>query len=200
MQWKITIAPWVIQDGNYKDFKRGQIAEFALEFAYKKLEPAQVKTRSVELTSNSRYCYNVTAEVVYFQEKVWVLDFGLKVYSGTKRVQEQPIGQYLEGDLDLQIDPFFYYEWHNKLPAIPPLIYTWQIDRIEQQTAILVYTKDENGINIGRASPETIQNEEIERTDARGDVRTNKRRVMDYILYCTKLDVAPKYQLTTGGL
>ena len=30
--WPLSVAAWVIQDGNYPDFRKGQRAEFAVEF------------------------------------------------------------------------------------------------------------------------------------------------------------------------
>jgi hypothetical protein len=39
-----------------------------------------------------------------------------------------------EVTLRFGVDPFFYFEQYCKIPSIPPLIYEWQVNSIEQDT------------------------------------------------------------------
>jgi hypothetical protein len=128
-QWKINIPDWIIQDGNYRDFYCGQLAEFALELYVHSLETCEKQPVVANLLDLSHY--EVTAKVVYISEKVDVLDLGVCAYmSKRKSLSAVKTGDFLAGNIRLGVDPFFYFENHYKLPNIPPLIYTWQIDKI----------------------------------------------------------------------
>src|SRR5215469_14479796 len=52
------------------------------------------------------------------------------------------VGDFVQGSLRFSVDPFFYFERHYKLPSIPPLIYEWQVNSIEQNTTPYVLSDD----------------------------------------------------------
>jgi len=44
--------------------------------------------------------------------------------------------------LRLGVDPFFYFEQLCRIPSIPPLIYDWQVNAIEQDTTPYIFSND----------------------------------------------------------
>jgi len=52
------------------------------------------------------------------------------------------VGDSVHGNLSFGVDPFFYFETHCKIPGIPPLIYEWRVDSIEQDTTPYILSND----------------------------------------------------------
>jgi hypothetical protein len=153
-RWLFGLDSWIIQDGNYADFRVGQTAQFALEFGTKgsmvasqakpraELRPvrwAASDTASESVAGDGAWVvddpptYDFVARVVH--REPWVIDFGLRAY--TEHLEE-PLGE--EGTVVsfsgyLGVDPFMYFERLAEDEKIPPLIYTWRIDRIGRETA-----------------------------------------------------------------
>lgn len=141
--WPIGLDSWVLQDGNYPDFVTGQRAEFAVAFAQGELCRATGNDkRTWRLIADSTY--EVCAEVLHADRHAVVLDFGLSVYSNYQvAVPGHALrpGDWVEGTADLSVDPFFYFDGLVHRKRFPPLIYTWTIEAVLQQTAPWVVAK-----------------------------------------------------------
>jgi hypothetical protein len=168
--WNVGLDSWILSDGNYPLFSEGDDVEFALEFYSQDFSHSSSPTISAELLKDGRY--RVNAEVVYLDSNLWILDFGILAYSqaiyignangnknnlsheGRKLLEFQmkiSPGQMISADLYLGIDHFAYFERLCNDPLVPPLIYKWHLDKIEEDCSKLirnehgewVYDKDE---------------------------------------------------------
>lgn len=77
----LTIAR-IIQDGNYDDFQVGASYKLALEFNSSAARPSSTHVMQCERKHAS--VYNVVAKVIFATPKVWVIDFGARVYCETR--------------------------------------------------------------------------------------------------------------------
>jgi hypothetical protein len=194
-QWEFGLAAWIIQDGNYGEFERGQIADFAIEFYAPNLGVVPKGPLRVERMHSGKY--SITAEVTFVAERVHVLDFGLQVYrhGEIKTMPPRlPPGSVVAADeVYLGIDPFFYFEDLFREPGIPPLIYTWRIEQILMQTAPFIPGPERapNGTPIMVRDSSRIGWREVPGTNAWADDGGNA----EYLLRCTRLPDAPKYRL-----
>ena len=179
--WTIALYSWIIQDGNYPDFVRGQHADFAVEFEIENLDLTESAVPSATLVDDS--CYEIVGRVVGVYPTAWVVDCGILIYQ-----ERQPPGvaedDWVSGRAVLGVDPFAYYERLNRLPGMPALIYSWRIDSIRRQTAPFV-----------EIAPRTFARDttkwgfvDAERTDAWQD--DNGRA--DYLLDCRRRDTPPR--------
>src|SRR5215216_160170 len=109
-QWHIDLAPWIISDGNYEHFHRGQVERFAVELFAQSLERSAQPVKRVEHVEGSRY--RVSAELVYLSDEAAVLDFGLRGYwerhgePDPRLPTGVPVGTFVCGEIGLGIDPF----------------------------------------------------------------------------------------------
>jgi hypothetical protein len=170
LSWEIGCPSWAIQDGNYPEFKRGQVAGFAV--AVLPADPAPVlapaRDRRVAVEALRDALYKVHAEVLYRTDAVMILDFGLRVY-----LEDLPLrageGDILAGTVALEIDGFPHLEEFAGLPGMHPLVYTWRIDRI------------------ARASGDAF--EDVAQTDTFG---RDGGRLAWYVLHCSLVDRPPQ--------
>lgn len=125
--WEIGLSAWIIQDGNYGEFARGQEAAFAVEFRPHDFSSSESAQPAANQLGAARY--HIEGDVVFESPGAWVIDFGLLAYCKGASVVEK--SSAVQGEVWLGIDPFFYYEGLTSLPGMPPLVYTWNIERIE---------------------------------------------------------------------
>ncbi|RKP43349.1 hypothetical protein D7S89_26475 [Trinickia fusca] len=125
----VGLNAWIIQDGNYDDFKRGESHKLALEFGGSALTPSY--ERAVRCKHNDTSRYDVVAQVVFSTPEVWVIDFGVKVFSESRPPRFAKIGQWVEGEIWLGVDPFFYKERLHRMPRMPNLFVEWVVARIQ---------------------------------------------------------------------
>lgn len=187
--WQIGIDAWIIQDGNYPDFSAGQEAEFAVEFyPEERLAIAdQPTSRSAEHRKDS--LYSVVGQTCYDDDGPLVIDFGFSAFCEHPQ-QHFPTGTTVVGELNLGIDPFFYFERLAKLPGMLPLVYTWTIHRIQTQTAPFV----RSGKVLSRDKSQWSW-QEVARTDAWHDDGGNG----SYLLECELHQVDPKFTSATAN-
>lgn len=134
--WLVGLDAWIVQDGKYPDLVTGERTEFALEFAsrggLRLLDGAhEVSVRWIE---GSRY--EVTAQIVHDKPNAQVLDFGILAYHfiGIEDPTHQPrIGAWVTGEINLSVDPFFYFDQLALEEGFPALIYTWTVEEILQK-------------------------------------------------------------------
>jgi len=185
---EIHLSRWIIEDGNYDDFCVGERRKFALEFW-----ASTPLTRSVEsviaLREQSGHSYDVCGKLVFASDGVWVIDCGLLAYSEQEIDGGCKVGDFVQGNLRFGVDPFFYFEQHYKIPSIPPLIYEWQVNSIEQDTTPYILSNDAR-IYIRDESQRSHQT-------VRG---TAKNLIVldqgpEFLLYCSDLGTAPSHKL-----
>jgi len=58
--------------------------------------------------------------------------------------------QWVEGEVYLGIDPFFYFEDLYRMDGMPPLSYTWLVRQIMLETTPWIEAKDAKGCQIRR--------------------------------------------------
>jgi hypothetical protein len=187
---EIYLARWVIEDGNYDDFCVGERRKFALEFW-----ASTPLKKSVEnlmaLREQSGHSYDVAGKLVFSSDGVWVIDCGVLAYSERESEIEGgfKVGDFVQGNLRFGVDPFFYFEQHNTIPSIPPLIYEWQVNSIKQDTTPYIFSNDAR-MHIRDESQRSHQS-------VRG---TAKNLIIpdqgpEFIVYCSKLGTAPTHKM-----
>lgn len=181
----VSLSSWIIQDGNYADFERGETS-FAVEFylldrlaigAY----PNNETSPSLQHVAEDRYA--ISGRVLHVAKDWWALDIGFGVYQGKAPPAGAAIGATMQGLIGLGIDHYAYFENLGLQLGAPPLIYHWQIQRIEIQAAPW---KEVQPRNFER-DRDHYGWREIERTDAWNDDGGRA----DYLLHCIRQPVPP---------
>src|SRR5947208_10554371 len=124
-EWRVGISAWIIQDGNYGDFHCHQRADFALEFFPRYHRLGSSPGCHANHLRGSKY--KVNAQVVHASKGAWVIDFGIQAFQQARPPAHAREGEWLEAEIYLGIDPFFYFEDLAHNPQMPPLIYDWHI-------------------------------------------------------------------------
>jgi hypothetical protein len=191
LELKIHLSRWIIEDGNYSDFSVGETRKFAVEFG-----AGLPLTRSNDCVMSLREmgydAYSISGELVFAANSVRVIDCGLPMYSERKDEIEGEckVGDFLQGNLGLGVDPFFYFEQHYKIPGIPALIYEWRINSIEQDTTPYILSND------GRfyTRDETQRQYKPVRGTAKDLIVADLGP--EFILYCSRLVTKPSHTLS----
>src|SRR5678809_1457968 len=101
----VGLSSWIIQDGNYDDFHVDQEISFALEFEVYSIAPSNQTSTTAIHTQGSRY--QVNGKVVFHTKAASVIDVGFLAYQEDATPSEHiKLGDYVEGDIHLGIDPF----------------------------------------------------------------------------------------------
>jgi hypothetical protein len=187
---EIYLARWIIEDGNYDDFCVGERRKFALE-CWAPTPLTKSAENVVALREQSGHSYDVVGKRVFTSDSVWVIDCGVLAYSERESEIEGGcrVGDFVQGNLRFGVDPFFYFEQHYKIPSIPPLIYEWQVNSIEQDTTPYILSNDDARMYI-----------RDERQRSHQSVRGTAKNLIipdqgpEFILYCSKLGTAPSHK------
>jgi hypothetical protein len=185
-EWKIGISAWIIQDGNYGDFRCHERAEFALEFYPLQCQPSSSSEKQAHCLDASRY--NVNAEVVFIAERCFFIDFGVLAYREAEPPKAIRKGSWLQAEIYLGVDPFFYFEDLAHVKGMPPLIYSWHINKIGIETAPFIETVDARGTRMMVRDETRSAFRETQQTDAWKDDNGHG----EYVFDCTLMDVPPK--------
>ena len=147
--WWIYLDLWVLQDGNYPEFRTGDRRQFALEFFYNRSRPLRPPHEATHYECRNLApdaLYEITGQVVHVTPEeeeeaddypvrdIHVIDFGLRAYMAGMLTNKHvpPLnGEWLTGEISLSVDHYPYKEYLGKRPGMPPLIYTWSIDEIQ---------------------------------------------------------------------
>jgi hypothetical protein len=172
-EWVVGLSSWVIEDGNYADFHRGQIAEFALEF-----HPAGALVAGLPAPPSARHLdadrYRVRAQVSLPMPDVWLIDCGVIAYHERDEPAGVAGGATVSGVVALGVDPFPYFERLGRHRGMPPLIYSWEVLEIRVQEAAAVALAGSRQMDSSWRA--------VERTDSRdGDLS-------EFLLTCRLLD------------
>ncbi len=179
----VGLSSWIMQDGNYGDFKVGQEAEFALEFyAPKGLQSAQSGPRQAQhVGANS---YHVRAQIAFIGPEVWVIDAGeFMAFKEMRPPVNAAVGAWVEGEVHVGIDPFFYSAYLHQIVGMPPLIYKWLVRAIQRDTTPLVEEKDGQGRSLFVRDQTRVSFVPTYKTDAWHDDDGNA----EYVLECARL-------------
>lgn len=188
--WNIGLSSWIIQDGNYVDFKIGEIREFALEFGFKKYSLCEQTVKKVTYLNGP--FYEINGEVIFKSKDVCIIDFGLLAYDSDNKYEGVKVGDYLTGEIYLGIDRFDYFESLNKFDEIPALIYSWKVEKIFLETTPRIETKDDRGKSVFVYDKSRYSIEELEKTDAWSE----EEDYADYILICSLLSNDSKHSFS----
>jgi len=188
MRWSLGLAAWVIQDGNYGDFERGQEIEVAIEFVFDHC--ARSKRMDLGAQCVDGCTYDLTGRVVLADQNIWILDAGILMFQNSTPPKGVSVGDIVAGQAYVGVDPFFYFESLAQTDSMPPLIYTWRVARIARQTGPLIQVG-----NLRQRNTSKSRWEDIERTDAWND----DERFAEYILDCELRDVPRKRTSATAS-
>jgi len=187
----IGLSAWIIQDGNYGDFSRGTQAAFALEFyppaGLATYEPQGAAAPSLIHLGNAHY--EASGRVAHLAEDWWVVDFGTLAFRDQRPPANMRGGCWVRGEIYLGIDPFFYFERLAHRPDAPAVIYDWDIEKIEMQTAPFI----EVAPGLMQRDPARLGWKEIPKTDAWHDHPAG-----EYVLHCRRLDSPPRRDGSSG--
>lgn len=190
MHWSFGLSAWIVQDGNYPDLSRGERIELAIEFAFSEA-PAVVPQTKVEARHVNDSTYDVVARVVAILADAWVIDIGVLVFQDRRPPADLKPGDFIAGRVWLGVDPFFYFEKLAQDPAMPALIYAWQVATIQMQRAPWL----ESGDRTITRDESVWSWREIEATDAWND----NGGQAEYLLACELLTDVPKRVSATAA-
>ena len=108
------------------------------------------------------------------------------------------VRQFLQADIWLGVDPFYYFEELYEIPGIPPLIYEWEIEGIKKQTAPLIETTDKLGQKVyvpdeSKSVYCTVNSTGSFEDQPEGVNAEKNRSYVAYMLSCRKLDSEPTH-------
>lgn len=131
---QVGLNSWIIADGNYNDFRVGEVRSFALEYCNEddlRSLPKSRATRSLARLDGARYA--VTGRTLHLGSERAAIDVGVPAYRELYSLP--PPSKRFEGIVWLGVDPFFYFKRRAREAAAPALIFDWRIHRIEVETA-----------------------------------------------------------------
>lgn len=141
----VGLDSWIIQDGNYGDFQVGDRTVFALEFHAERVKQLPATTPLQAKWTRPAH-YQVVARIAFRESEVWVVDCGLfKAFHEGKPPQNSRVGDCIEAEIYLGIDPFFYKEGLDSLPGMPALSRVWNIRGIQIETTPWLQERAPNG-------------------------------------------------------
>jgi hypothetical protein len=156
----VGLDSWIIQDGNYRNFAQDTNAAFALEF-YASFPLEEVESaRAPALVHVEDAQYDVLGQVVHVADDWWVIDVGVLAFREEKPPANVRQGSWLRGMIFIGIDPFFYFERLAHQPGAPALVYDWEIERIEVQTAPFIEVRP----RVMERDPTKLERDELKQT------------------------------------
>jgi hypothetical protein len=127
-EFRVGLSSWIIADGNYKHFKRGERASFSLAFYpvyspfdiprdWFSVDPPDVDRTSIRRIEGSDYV--VKANVTHVFNDWWVIDVGVPMYREGLPPDGIKPGSWVSGKIYVGIDPFPYLERLSRYHATP---------------------------------------------------------------------------------
>ncbi len=159
-EYSIGLDSWIIRDGNYEEFEAGKDYDFAVEFYSKHIE----KSEKTEIMCSHLFSglNRIQAKVVFIGSECWIIDLGFLAYTKMENKNGFQVGDFIEMEAYLGIDPFYYFEELNAIKDIPPMIYHWRLNKILLDTTPWITKKNKRGEsgrirNLSESSSESIQ-------------------------------------------
>jgi hypothetical protein len=175
---QIGLDSWIIQDGNYSDFRVGDERQFALEFGALTIEPSTVAIPMLRHVEGARYQFQ--GRTLLTSSDYSVMDFGLLAYHEGQQAELPAPGLAACGELYLGIDPFFWRDSHAHVPGAPDLFRQWRITGILLETTPWQVHHDLRGRQVQTRRPGPGEFRNIASTDAWHDDDGHAH----YILQC----------------
>ena len=161
---RVGVESWIIQDGNYPDFRAGQEARFAMQFGPNPQPAHGAGAPSLNYLAGAMY--DATGRIVFTAADAWVCDFGVLAYTAGEPPSGTTVGSCVAGEIYLSIDPFDYFETFCKLPGMPSLFYNFSIRHIWLETTPWVEDVDASGRRFTRRQHGGPSFREVQQTDA----------------------------------
>jgi hypothetical protein len=189
----VHLSRWIVEDGNYDDFRVGEMRKFALGL-WAPSPLTGTTDRVMSLQPHSDHSYSVSGRLVFAADGVCVIDCGVLAYS------EHPgeiaagcsVGDFVRGELSFGVDPFFYLAYHYKIPGIPALIYEWRINSIQQDTTPYILSDDSSRKMYVRDGTQRSF-KAVQGTDKNLSIPSDHGP--EFVLFCTRLDTEPRHEL-----
>ena len=188
---KIGLDSWIIQDGNYGDFRVGDTAAFAVEF----YAPTPLKVRHPDTTREPGVTwlrdstYAIEGRVEFVAASWWAINLGPIAVYNEYPIPKAGMGDMVRGEAYLGIDHFGYFERLSREPGAPPLIHSWRIEAIDLDATPWI----ENG-------PRALKRDDT-RTEWRKISKTKAWKDDDgrasYVLTCARISDAPRLTLSS---
>jgi hypothetical protein len=146
---QVGLDAWIIQDGDYDDFKLGQEYKFALAFYPRELAVQPLKLVVVDgavsppnLLPVGHGCYDVNGSVIFCSADAWAIDIGVPAYAyqWVRPPAKAAVGASVSGRVYIGID-----ENPAERPGMPDLSRLWLLRRILLETTPWVDAFDESG-------------------------------------------------------
>lgn len=210
-RWWIGLDSWIVQDGTYTDVAVGERRQLALELGYRRaarlvVAPDHARTPRCAPTGRDT-SYDVVGEVLRSSPEprggAFVLDVGLLAYTQwmvLDDLEPPAAGTWLAGQIRLAVDPFFYMDDLHALPGMPPLIYTWTVERVQRDLTprLLVHPGDPRHEGPAREGAHWVPDPTRERWEDVDGTRAWEEDA-SYRLGCRLEPVAPVSTMRASG-
>lgn len=181
--WNVGLDPRILREGTYGEFKTQGSAAFALEFySFNGLKAAKpgAKILATPLEDSN---YRIQAKVVFIGTDYWIIDFGVLAYCEFESPAALRVGDFVEGEIFLSVDSFFYFQYAAKDQGAPSLIYDWQVQEVIEVRTPLTVQSDDHDRNFLYPDHTREQRVKTPQTNASAKVLNSER--MDYLLRVT---------------
>jgi hypothetical protein len=182
----IGVSSWIIQDGNYPDFRIGDAINIALEFHPYRI--CESRNSLASITRLSSCHYRVNGKSIFVSNNVFVLDFGLLAYDQASPPKWMKSNCYIDAEIYLGIDPFFYFEELHAILGMPELRYNFRVRGIELETTPWMSTVDSHGHRMNVRDDSQASFCPVSETDAWSDDNGNAH----YVLELERIDNGPE--------
>ncbi len=173
----VGLSSWIVQEGNYGDFARGDRAAFAVEFyaarAWREIAPLAAPA----LVHSWGAFHAASGRIVHLDDEWWAIDAGTVMFRKERPPPHARLGLWVQADISLSIDPHFYCDMLAHKADALALVHDWRIEKIEIQTAPLLRS-------IGVRESAKLGWREIAKTEVWEDDEGHA----DYILHCRRQD------------
>ena len=173
----VGVSSWIIQDGNYPDFRIGEVVHLALELHTRAIRESSADSTSCTRVSGSNY--RVTARTIFTTRNVFVLDLGFLAYDQAPPPKWMKTGKWIDADIYVGVDPFCYFEELYAIKGMPELRYQFRIREIELETTPWISTVDSSGRRINTRDETRQTYRPVAETDAWSDDNGNAHYVLD---------------------
>jgi len=195
--WEILFDDINVMDGPYQDVHCGQTIELLTGFNAISLEPTIKAEKSSIALGDFEYMF--VSEVSYMNKLInsfCVLNIGFNIAVGYSNFKGAVVGSYLIGQGFLFVsDDNLWYNFGTD-PTYPPLVYTWQINRIRLNTTPYITVTTPVGNKTQERDQSRLSFVESAKTDVWEDLKKYGLGSAQYVLHCTLLDIPPKFTLT----
>jgi hypothetical protein len=184
----IGLSSWILEDGNYKDFRRGDRASFALAFCpadssdWPAVNPSGVDRASMCHVEGSEYLVTARVTDVLEDASWWVIDAGVLMYAHHRPPDGIEPGCWVSGKCYVGVDPFVYFDHLSRYHAAPALIYDWDVTKIDLEITPVIESGSARILDRSRRGWRDVD-----------DTKSTAGSFMrEFVLHCSRLDTPPR--------